>query len=114
MSAAPLNPKVFHVLLALRGGPQHGYGIKKAILARTDGDMDLDPGGLYRLVGRLEDEGLLQESPRPADDPSEDERRRYYGLTSHGLSVLRTEARRLAELASWPEVRDLVKGPREA
>ncbi|MDH3224566.1 MAG: PadR family transcriptional regulator [Gemmatimonadota bacterium] len=110
----PLKPKVFHVLLALSRGPQHGYGIKKSILERTGGSLDLDPGGLYRLVSRLEDDGLLEESPRPAGDPSQDKRRRYYSLTPLGAEALQAEARRLAELASWPEIRDLVRKGGEA
>lgn len=114
MSPPLLSAKPFHVLLALREGPQHGYGIKKTILARTEGALDLDPGGLYRLVGRLEEEGLVAESARPPDDPSDDDRRRYYALTPLGHSALRQEAKRLAELASWPEVRDLIREAGEA
>jgi len=106
----PLKPKVFHLLLALGEGPQHGYGLKKAVLERTGGAVDLDPGGLYRLVSRLEAQGLVAESEAPEDESSRDQRRRYYALTASGEATLRAEARRLADLASWPEVRALARG----
>ena len=51
----PLPPHMFHVLLVLNAGPSHGYGIKKAVAERTDGAVDLDAGGLYRLIARLEE-----------------------------------------------------------
>ena len=101
----PLRPRVFHVLLALHAGPQHGYGIKMAIRGRTGGAVDLDPGGLYRLIGRLEDEGLLEPVERPrSDGEKEDSRRRYYALTALGQQVVRAEARRLTELAASSDV----------
>ena len=106
-SAQPLSPKVFHLLLALSAGSQHGYGIKKSVFTRTGGRLDLDPGGLYRLIRRLEDEGLLIETSGPAEDPSPDERRRYYALTDAGEATLAAEARRVSDVASWPEVRRL-------
>ena len=86
-SHLPLRPKVFHVLLTLSGGAQHGYGLKKSILDRTAGTIDLDPGGLYRLVARLEEDGWIEPAPPPhgtADDP----RRRYYQLTELGVEVV--------------------------
>ena len=55
-----LPPKVFHVLLALSQKAQHGYGLKKSIWERTKGAINLDPGGLYRLIARLEEDGLIE------------------------------------------------------
>ena len=106
-SFLPLKARTFHVLLALRSGPQHGYGIKKQVKERTGGRVDLDPGGLYRLVARLEDDGLVGPSPAPETEDSDDPRRRYYALTELGEAVLSAEARRLTELAAWPEVASL-------
>ena len=105
----PLKPKVFHVLLALDAGPQHGYGIKTAIKNRTRGAMDLDPGGLYRLIGRLEDMGLLAmvETPAPEAEKA-DSRRRYYELTPLGREVVGLEARRLTDLVASADVAALL------
>ena len=101
----PLKPRVFHVLLALHDGPRHGYRIKMAIKDRTNGLVDLDPGGLYRLIGRLEAMGLLEAIEKPAcEADNEDSRRRYYQLTSLGREVVRIEARRLTDLTASADV----------
>lgn len=100
----PLKPRVFHVLLTLHDRPQHGYGIKTAIKEKTDGTVDLDPGGMYRLIGRLEDQGLLKLAPASADESVDDSRRRYYELTDLGRDVVRAEARRLTDLVAHPDV----------
>ena len=101
----PLKPRVFLVLLTLHGRPQHGYGIKTAIKQKTRGTIDLDPGGLYRLIGRLEDQGLVAPAPStPADESGDDPRRRYYELTDLGRDVVRAEARRLTDLVANPDV----------
>ena len=106
---APLRPKVFHVLLALSQQTLHGYGLKKSILDRTEGMVDLDPGGLYRLVARLEEDGLIEPAPSPEGQP-DDPRRRYYALTPLGGDLLRAEARRLSDIASWADVAALARG----
>ena len=54
----PLKPKPFLLLLTLQeGGPMHGYAIKKAMRERSEGAVSIDPGGLYRLIARLQREG---------------------------------------------------------
>lgn len=102
-SHLPLRPRVFHVLLALSKKPQHGYGLKKSIQERTEGAINLDPGGLYRLVARLEGDGLIEPSQSPERD-ADDPRRRYYALTDLGRGVLQAEARRLSDVAAWSDV----------
>ncbi len=98
----PLSSKVFHVLLALGEAPHHGYGLKKAVRDRTAGMHDLDPGGLYRLIARLERDGWIRETESPASD--DDPRRRYYALTPQGRAALQAEARRISALASSDDV----------
>lgn len=104
----PLKPTVFLALLALEESDRHGYGIKKEISRRTGGAIDLEPGTLYRLMARLLDRDLIQESEhRPAPD-ADDERRRYYRITPLGRRVLRAEAKRLTTLVDAADVRALV------
>jgi DNA-binding PadR family transcriptional regulator len=92
---------MFFVMLALHGEPLHGYGIKKEVAERTKGAVDLDAGGLYRLIARLEERGWVE----PSDaDPTGDGRRKYYELTEAGRAVLAAEARRLADLVRQPDV----------
>jgi DNA-binding PadR family transcriptional regulator len=92
----PLKPHDLHILLVLAEADMHGYGIMKAVEAQTDGRVGLEVGSLYRLLGRLLDDGLLAPAPQPADEP--DERRKYYRLTELGRAVARAETERLDAL----------------
>src|SRR5689334_15456395 len=107
----PLTPVVFEILLALASGEQHGYAIMRDVSERTDGRIDLHAGTLYRALGRLLDAGLIEElDERPAPDV-DDERRRYYRLTTRGSAVARAEAERLeAQVSAARERRLLRKG----
>lgn len=106
----PLPPHMFLVLLALRGRALHGYGIKKEVVARSDGAIDLDPGGLYRLIGRLETRGIVRVAEAPADEPDDERRRVFYTLTPEGEELLAAEALRLKALVGSPDVAALIEG----
>jgi DNA-binding PadR family transcriptional regulator len=68
------------------------------VATRTDGMLKLSPGTLYRSIQRMLEQGLIQETAeRPAPE-LDDERRRYYRITSFGRAVAKAEARRLAQL----------------
>ncbi len=43
----PLSPATLHILLALAGGDQHGYGIMKEVARQSEGQYKLGPGTLY-------------------------------------------------------------------
>ena len=97
-SLLPLAPAMFHILMALADDDRHGYGIIQEVLSRTDGDVRLSPGTLYRSIQRMLDDDLIVEiSERPAPE-LDDERRRYYRITAFGRAVARAEANRLHEL----------------
>jgi DNA-binding PadR family transcriptional regulator len=92
----PLTSVVFEIMLALAAGERHGYEIMQDVERRTDGRIVLHPGTLYRALGRLLDQGLIEElDERPASD-RDDERRRYYRLSALGRAVARAEVERLA------------------
>jgi DNA-binding PadR family transcriptional regulator len=92
----PLTAVVFEILLALAAGERHGYEIMQDVERRSDGRIVLHPGTLYRALGRLLEQGLIEElEERPAAD-RDDERRRYYRLSSIGRAVARAEGERLA------------------
>lgn len=106
--ALPLKPKPFLLLLVLeQEGPMHGYAIKKAMHERSEGTVTMDPGGLYRLIGRLERDGLVSRADRPREDT--DERRQYLAITEWGRAVLAAEAKRIATLARLPAVQALAR-----
>jgi DNA-binding PadR family transcriptional regulator len=97
-SLLPLQPAVFHILMALADEDRHGYAIIQEVLSRTSGEVRLSPGTLYRSIQRMLDDDLIVEvHERPAPE-LDDERRRYYRITKFGRAVAREEANRLSEL----------------
>lgn len=109
-SFLPLQPATFQILIALAGEDRHGYAIIQDVAARTNGELKLSPGTLYRSIQRMLEQGLLVEPrtrPAPADD---DERRRYYRITPLGVAVAKAEARRLAGLVRMARARGLAPG----
>jgi DNA-binding PadR family transcriptional regulator len=94
----PLKSQWFHILLALAGGEQHGYGIMQDVLQLTHGKVRLWPATLYGSIKRLTEAELIEESDeRPAPE-LDDARRRYYRITAFGRQVLDAECQRLEEL----------------
>jgi DNA-binding PadR family transcriptional regulator len=106
----PLTPAVFHILLALADGEKHGYGIMQEVAAITDGGMKMGPGTLYGTIKRMLDASLIEESDERPDPALDDERRRYYRLTSFGERVAKAEAGRLAALLSVARSKRLMGG----
>ena len=97
-SLLPLPPATFHILLSLAEEDRHGYAIIQNVAARTNGELKLSAGTLYRSIQRMLEQGLIVE-PRERPAPEEDdERRRYYRISPYGTTVARAEARRLAQL----------------
>ena len=94
----PLQAAVFHILVALADGERHGYGIMQDIAARTDGKMRLSPGTLYGSIKRMLEQGLIHETEERPDQELDDERRRYYRITSFGRAVAGAETERLSKL----------------
>lgn len=95
----PLKPNAFHVLLSLAAEESHGYAIMKAVEARSEGEVVLQPGALYRELKRLLDAGLISElDERPVADRESDQRRRYYAISEIGRYVLAAEAARMSRL----------------
>jgi len=82
----------FHVLLALAGGPRHGYGLMQDVAELSGGRIQLGPGTLYTAIKRLRQSGLISECEPDAD------RRRCYQLTRKGKTAAAEEARRLNAL----------------
>ena len=92
---APLTPTSLHVLLALAGGPQHGYAILKEAEQLGDGERPMGAGTLYAILKRLLEGALIAESCQRPNAELDDKRRRYYQLTDLGRTVARDELRRL-------------------
>jgi DNA-binding PadR family transcriptional regulator len=93
----PLPPATFHILLAVLNGERHGYAIIQDVEARTDGELRMSAGTLYRSVARMVEQGLISEVAKRRS-VADDERRRYYRITPYGTAVARAEMRRLSQL----------------
>jgi DNA-binding PadR family transcriptional regulator len=104
----PLPTAVFHILVALADRERHGYSIMQDVAARTDGKVRLSAGTLYSAIRRMLEQGLIEELRDSPDPGSDDERRRYYGLTQLGRDVAVAEARRLNHLLDQARATGLI------
>jgi len=74
------------VLAALEGGPQHGYGIVKAIRSQSDDVLKLGEAQLYPVLHRMEEAGQIKGAWESTEGkPS----RKVYSLTSRGDKELK-------------------------
>jgi DNA-binding PadR family transcriptional regulator len=105
----PLPRTSLHILLALSEGAVHGYAIKQHAEELTGGTVSPGPGTLYDAIARLEEQGLVEESPEPRHEPAHAQRR-YYRLTRRGRRVLNAEVGRLAGIVDYAASRGI--GPR--
>jgi DNA-binding PadR family transcriptional regulator len=106
----PLPPATFHILLAVADEDRHGYAIIQDVAARTNGELKLSAGTLYRSIQRMLEQGLLVETRDRPDPDEDDERRRYYRITALGGAVARAEARRLSQLVRMARARGFAPG----
>jgi DNA-binding PadR family transcriptional regulator len=91
------------MLLALSQGERHGYALKREVLRRTNGKLDLGAGALYGSIARMVERGLVEESETRPDLHLDDERRRYYRITALGRRVAQAEALRMRDLVKLAE-----------
>ena len=102
----PLPAATLHILLALAENERHGYAIIQDVEARTDGELRLSAGTLYRSLARMVEQGLIVEGEKRRTR-AEDERRRYYRITPLGVAIARAEVRRLSQLVRHARARGL-------
>lgn len=91
-SHLPLAPRDLLILAVLAEGPLHGYGVIKAVEARSRCGVLLDPANLYRVLRRMGTLGWIRPTAQGGS------RRRTYEVTSEGRSVLTAELTRLESL----------------
>ena len=96
----PLTAPVFHILLALADGERHGYAILQEIDARSDSSVKLGTGTLYTAIKRMLASGLVERTESHVNQEHDDDRRRYYRITSLGARVAKAETARMDSLVS--------------
>lgn len=83
-----LTEPMFYVLMALLRREVCGIEIAEFVEKKTGGRLRLGPGTLYTLLGKFEEERLIQEIWTEG-------RRRTYRITDKGREVYREELERL-------------------
>ena len=101
----PITPAVYQILLSLSDEDRHGYGVMQEVDQRTDGEIRLGPGTLYRSIKRLRKAGLIEGLEGSELIGEDDDRRRFYRITVSGRTMLENEARRLARLVAQAETK---------
>jgi PadR family transcriptional regulator, regulatory protein PadR len=96
------------LLLLLAEGEAHGYDLLEQVAEL--GIEQADPGGLYRTLRAMEQDGLVTSWWEPSDVGP---RRRTYSLTEDGRDWLHVSAVALREARSWLD-RYLVRYERHA
>ena len=71
-------------------GPLHGYGLARRIEQISGDRLALNPGTLYPLLLKLEQEGAIASERGPSEN---NRKARFYRLTAAGRRQLQTEAR---------------------
>lgn len=71
-------------LVGLLGKSAHGYDLRREIREVTAGEIEVDAGGLYRVLRRLEDEGFVTSQWAEGDSGPQ---RRDYALTAEGREL---------------------------
>ena len=95
-----LRPVEFHILLTLAGEERHGHAILQEVAELTGGELEIEPGTLYRALHRMLRDGWVVESTRRPAADLDDERRKYYRITPAGRRVASAEAERLWRLVT--------------
>ena len=109
MPTPSIPPHWFQILLSLADEDRHGLGIMHDVLMRTDGQMKLWPGMLYRNLSRLVEEKLVVEVDAPAGAESGGGRPRFYRITALGRRACAAEAERLAGFVQAARQKKLLK-----
>lgn len=89
------------VLRTLADGPVHGYGITRAIEAKSGDVLPIEDAALYKALRRLEALGAVDSEWGISDN---NRRARFYRLTAKGRREL------LAEADTWRRFAAAVQG----
>src|SRR5499427_5546278 len=83
------------ILRTLQWGPQHGYAIAQTIRAQSSDVLQVEAGSLYPALQRLAKRGWITGK---WDQTEQNQRAKFYRLTSQGKNQL------LREQSRWDEM----------
>lgn len=90
MAQMPMTESMYYLLVALLH-PGHGYRLMQEIREVSGGRVQMGPGTLYGLLGRMLDEGLIEVREQVGT-------RKVYAITDQGREALQTEYERLTDM----------------
>jgi transcriptional regulator len=85
------------ILRTLQWGPQHGYAIGQTIRAHSSDVLQVEAGSLYPALQRLSKKGWVASK---WGQTGQNQRAKFYRLTSDGRKQLLREESRWAELVA--------------
>ena len=85
LGAASVRPIILSILARQE---TYGYQIIQYAKQLSNGSLDLQPGILYPILRRLENDGLIESY---WVHPENERKRRYYRLTEKGIGALEVE-----------------------
>jgi len=106
----PLPSAAFQILLSLSEGDLHGYAIMRQVEEQSAGRMRLGPGTLYSSIQALLEGKFIEEVSGPEMNELQQERRRFYRLTSAGRNLARSEAEKLAQVLRVARTKKILRG----
>lgn len=95
----PLREPTYFVLLALKNGSRHGYGLIQRVAELANTDKKMSNGTLYGLLTRMLEQGLIDQVA-DAGEQKAGKPRKAYQLTDFGGEILQAEVQRLQALAA--------------
>ena len=79
------------ILTILSREPMHGYGISQRLAALSHDQFQVNPGSLFPMLYRLEQDGKLAAEWRPTEN---NRNAKYYRLTAAGRKHLEAHRKR--------------------
>ena len=110
----PLKPADYMILFVLLQRELCGYRMVKEIAERSDGQIRLEAGNLYRSIRRMIKQELIDESDRRPAPESDDERRRYYAITDFGRRVVAADTARMRALVATVDASGMLSNPADS
>lgn len=92
-SQPALSAAAVQILATLASEDLHGYGIIQAVTVQSQGRIRIGPGTLYDNLNRFMEQGWVRDI-----QPTSENDKRLYRLTSDGKRVLSEEIARLDRL----------------
>lgn len=86
----PMSETAFYILFCLQE-EMHGYSITKKVQEMTANEILLPPGTMYGTLSKMEKDGLIIFT-------KEQEKRKYYKITTLGNEILNIELKRIERL----------------